>query len=404
MASLARSRMRHGDVLEFLQRNKAGVLAMQKYRKAHDEGFLDYAKMAVDFFRSTGGEDKAKPADVAAAPAAAGDAAAAGGVSATATAAAAETAKPPGAVQQYYMSQDLLRKMKWKKVTWDEHADFDGFSRRVTENEMFSSVKPFSHLSIHLVKDPNAVSHRETGAAGAQGKPLSTSVGDVTPGSLTDWYLSEPPAAPLKAGEEASLQVRDVGTFQKTKAARQMPFTVDWEAGEARLLDTASAVEIQAFLQTCAPRVMAIQQRMDDQQTTIAEDIENVRVRLGALSIKYNKHDKSFWDDKDRKEAPTEYANPANMLQFIESCKKRSTLLRRRGFAWQHIRVMPPNSPYLLDTAKQELQVPCNFEEYNYLPQHRRWEALERFQNRLRATKMVWFFVAMIFIGDFELL
>ena len=366
---------------------------MAKYRKAHDHGVLDYLKDAASWIAEMrGNRSSSNEKETNAAP---------------------EPTGAPLSVRQYYQSQDLLRKMKWKRVTWDQDADFEAFSRRLMENDaIFKSVPAFSHMNLHLTRDMNAVK----GNAGGDSINSSRSLIDMKAGCLSDWYLAERQSiiAPFRCDSSNSLQAERLvqqDTFTKTINRRQPPFTVDWEVGEARLLDTASPREILTFLETCAPRVQALQVRMEAEQTKITEELDKLKNRLGVLDVHINSHDKTFWDDKARLNSSggnrrfnPEYVTPAHVLQFVEAANKRAVFLRRNGFRWNAVRILSPNSPHNIDYTKREIQIPCNFEEFLYLPIHRRYRLVEALARFWRKYVMLWFFFVMIIIGDFELL
>ena len=67
---------------------------------------------------------------------------------------ATTTASPDG-IQQYIASQELRNAMKWRRVTWDLGADFEGLAARLQDNiALLRRVPAFSHLSLHIIRDP----------------------------------------------------------------------------------------------------------------------------------------------------------------------------------------------------------------------------------------------------------
>lgn len=367
MASLVRPRIRQTDIVDWFSANRDIIRVMAAARWKTEKGVLEYLVDAKDFIadmRQARQERKEKE-----------------------TAPEEGKKKESSTMAQYYESQELLKKMKWKRVSWDEDATYDSFARRIMDNDtLFSHVKPMSHLSIHLVHDKTA--------APATGSRLEArSITSIKPGTLTSWYME------CKAEEIEPMEDDDAPPLE-----RQPPFTVDWESGLAKILDSASAQEILTFIETTAPRVQALQKRMDDEQTKLQEDIDNARVRLGVTAIKYNKHDRSFWDDPVRRESPDDYVTPQEMRQFLDAVNRRGFLLRKYVKGNQ-LRVLRAGKPYELARGDDnELRIPANFEDYNFLGIHARYEALERIANFFRASAVLWFFVVTMFVGDFEIL
>lgn len=357
---------RQSDFVEWFSANSAPLRAVTAERWRLEKGVLDYLRDGAAFIRDMRSAKKEDPKE---------------------SVTDEKVKKEPSAVDQYYASQDLLKRMKWKRVTWDADADFEGFSRRVMDNDtVFSKVPAFSHMSIHLVRDLAA---RDTSGLKMDDRRVTA----IKPGSLTKWFLEErvpgsPDARP---------------SFVAPPKTRQAPFTVDWEAGTVRMLDSASLQELLVYLSTVAPRVQAVQQRMEEEQTKISEDIDNVRVRLGATAIKFNHHDRAFWDDPERAKNVDEYVTPADVRQFIDSVNLRSLHLRKYVKNNQ-VRIVSPGRPYAIDMEAKEIRIPANFAEYNYLPVHGRYESMEAVCNFFRKSALAWFFVGMMVVGDFELL
>lgn len=284
------------------------------------------------------------------------------------------------AMSQYYESEELIKRMKWKRVTWEDGADYPSFSKRILDNdEMFKHTKAFSFMSIYVVKDPSTTE--------VVNLPASTKT--IEAGVITRWFTQErDPQAVALYPVHAALE-------------RRSGFTVDWSSGNVRILDTASAQEILIFLSTVAPRLQALQVRMEEQQTRQTTTVENIRVRVGAV-VKFNEHDTSFWDDPKRK-TDSNYINPDDVEEFLKGMLE-SAFLYRWFLKGQQIRILPPGKPYYADVEKKELHIPANFAEYNWLHVHSRFVAFEKFIDIFRRFWWFWFSLGMIVIGDIELL
>lgn len=357
--SIARRLFFQADVLEWAsqQRNPIRVLRNEHYKM--EKGFVAYFKMAVEYFRK-----EQPPQDV-------------GKKEVEETNAEKKASK---SMEQYYESEDLIKRMKWKRVTWDEEADYASFSKRILENDsMFKRAPAFSFMSIHVIKDPTV--------SDVVNVPQGSKI--ITSGTLTNWLLQE--RDPKKVEVFPVLPSRE----------RRSGFQVDWTSGEVKILDTASAQEILTFLLTVAPRLQAVQLKMEEQQTRQKENVEKVRIRVGA-TVKFNRFDTSFWDDPNRKK-DTNFVNPDDMDQFLNGMLK-SAFLYRYFFKGQQIRVVPPGMPYHVDLDKKELQLPSNFTEYNWLKAHPRFESIENVFEGFRRFWWVWFGVGMVVVGDVELL
>ncbi|KAG5467530.1 hypothetical protein CUR178_01174 [Leishmania enriettii] len=346
------------DILEWLTQQRNLVRALQKERYRMEKGFVTYVKDFIDFVRSTRRSSSESNTQIS------------------------EQAKPDNAsraLQQFYESEELIKRMKWKRVTWDDDADYTSFSKRILDNDsMFKRITAFSFLSIHVVKDPCN--------SDLVNIPLAEKT--ITAGTLTNWLL-----------QEREAKVVDVYPVRKTQE-RRCAFHVDWTSGAVKILDTASAQEILTFLSTVAPRLQAVQLMMEDQQTRQAADIEKVRVRVGA-TLKFNSFETSFWDDPKRKTTP-DFVNPDELEQFLSSMLK-SAFLYRWFLKGQEIRVVRPGRPYYVDMEKKELQIPANFAEYNWLKAHSRFEGIERVADGFRRFWWFWFCFGMIIVGDVEL-
>lgn len=377
MATLARSRVRQMDFVEWFTANRATVKALTAERWAMEKGVVDYLRDGVGFvqeMRTAKKERNEKKEAAAKAP---------------------KEAKPEtvvlSALDQYYVSQELLKRMKWKRITWDNDADYDSFNRRILDNDsLFTKVPAMSFMTLHLVRDPAA-------PALPPPTPDARQITSIKEGVLTNWFLQaqRPPM-------DSPLRQPLVSKAKEPLPASRAPVAVDWESGTVRVLDSITAQEMLNYLETTAGRVQALQQRMEDEQTKLTEDIDSVRIRLGVTAVKFNQHDKSFWDDTARKQDADNYVTPAELRQFIDAVFKRGFLLRRYVKGNQ-IRVVPAGKPYAIDKDAKEIRIPANFAEFNFLAMHRRWESIERIANACRATYMLWFFIGMMIVGDFEL-
>ena len=384
--SINRTITRQMDVVEWSRLNKQALKTMAAVRYAESKGVLDYLKDAGSFvveWRSNSKKAKAEKEAKAKADALAKTE---GKTDEAGAATPAVEEKKADPVQQYYYSQDLLKRVKWKRVTWDAEADYEAFSRRVFDNfdSMFNKVPAFSFMSLHVIHDPRNPS--------LPMPPPATM--DFKQGAITSWLLEERTPNPPKP---YILEYNPANAKKESRAAH----TVDWVAGEARISDTISANELLAFLHNVAPRLQAVQQRMEEEQAKITEDIDYARIRLGVSAIKYNKYDRSLWDDPARRENPDEYVTPAEVRQFIDSVFKRAFLLRLH-LKGQQIRLVRPGQPFKIDQVEKEVHVPTNFADYNFLTLHSKFESMERVFNFCRSLWWFWFSLGVLIVGDFE--
>ncbi|CCW61411.1 unnamed protein product [Phytomonas sp. EM1] len=121
------------DILEWVtsQRNTLKILKNERYKL--EKGFIAYFNDIVEFLRnrespqsSERSEDEKKRA-----------------------------ANAERSIGQFYESEELTKSMKWKRVTWNEDADYSSFSKRILDNDtMFKQVPAFSFMSVHIIKDP----------------------------------------------------------------------------------------------------------------------------------------------------------------------------------------------------------------------------------------------------------
>lgn len=350
--------VRQIDIVEWFKQQNVALRTLRKYRATVEKGFVAYAKDARDFIKEMRSDKKADTPDDAAAKEASNR-----------------------SLNQHYQSQELLKRMKWKRVTWEDTADYDGFAQRITENDsMFSKCPAFSFMSLYVAKDPSTTNI----ATGVKTKS------QISVGDLTNWLI-----------QERKVQATKLYSLPDT-SSRRSAFTVDWVAGEARILDTASAQEILTFLTTIAPRLQSLQVRMEDQQQKIIADVENARVRLGITKLKYNKGDASYWDDP-RRQTDTGYVNPDELRMFLDGAL-RSAFLFRLFLKGQEVRVVKPGRPYHINQETKEIEIPANFAEFNWLPIHKRFQNVEKFFDFFRNFWWIWFSLSLVIIGDVELI
>lgn len=359
---------RQPDILEWANAQKAALTAVRNLRRSEQDGFVSYGKKAVAFFVDMrANREKRKKEKLE-----------------EEKKNAAKPVPRDDAVMQYYQSQDLLKRMKWKRVQWEADADYESFARRVTDNDaLFAKCPAFSFMSLTVVAD--TASPANAGAAAAAEKARLED--PTAPVAITDWFCHERDPVEL-------------APFYAPSKGRQAPYTIDWAAGEARILDSASPQEILTFLQTLAPRLQAVQVRMEEDQTKLTEDVEKARIRLGLTAIKYNQYDRSYWDDAARKK-DANYVNPDHLRMFLDGSLQRATLLWL-VLGGHQVRVVAPSAPYAIDTAKRELHIPANFSEFCYLRRHARYIMLERVINFQRRLWWVWFCLGMLIVGDLE--
>ncbi|EAN99778.1 hypothetical protein TcYC6_0070110 [Trypanosoma cruzi] len=346
------------DVLEWLLSNKASLSRLRKERYALEKGVMDYLYEFRDMFRDVKeGESKEGEKKLEGVQESVGS----------------------RSLSQFYESEELAKRMKWKRVTWDEDADYNSFSRRLLDNDnLLKNVPAFSFLSIHVTNDPSSI----------QFVKFPVCKKSIELGTLTNWALQE----------------RDPISVEKYLPSRKnklrSAFTVDWIAGEVKVIDTASVQEVLTFLHTVAPRLQAVQLRMEEQQTALVENVQDAKIRVGA-EVKFNEHDTTFWDDPKRKDN-LDYVTPDDVEKFLQGLLK-SAFLYRWFLKGQGLRVLPPGKPYFIDMEKKEIQIPANFAEFNWRAAHKRFEKIERIFSTMRAFWWLWFSLAMVIIGDVEL-
>lgn len=347
------------DILEWVGVQRAPLKALQKERYKMEKGFVAYGKDFMELLRERRKTTAKKNEKVEM---------------------SVSDKNSARAMDQFYESEDLTKRMKWKRVTWDDEADYTSFSKRVLDNDgMFKRAPAFSFLSIHVVKDNTVTDLINI--------PPAKKI--IEPGTLTNWLLQE--------REPQSVDLYPI----RAASERRSAFHVDWTSGSVQILDTASAQEILTFLMTVAPRLQALQVKMEEQQTKQVADIENVRVRVGT-TLKFNEYNTSFWDDPKRKTDP-DFVNPDELDQFLKGMLD-SAWLYRWFLKGLEIRVMPAGRPYYIDVEAKVIHVPANFAEYNWLSAHSRFEAVEKFIDSFRRFWWFWFCLGMILVGDVELI
>lgn len=290
------------------------------------------------------------------------------------------TSKPATGMNQYYESEELLKRMKWKRVTWDEDADYQSFSSHLLNNdEMFKNVQSFSFMSVHVTKDPLTSNIEKTA-------PLNKV---VSSGDLTNIFLKE-------------RNIHATGPYQISSGNSCLnSFSVDWVSGTVHILDTASPQEVLTFLRTVAQRLQALQVSMEQQQERIARDIKRVNLRVRA-TVQFNEFNTSFWDDPKRI-GNTSYVNPDDLEDFLSGILS-SPFLFRWFLSGIEIKVLPPGSQYYADITKNLVQIPSNFSDFNWLKAHSRFQAIERIVERFRRFWWFWFAVCLVLIGDIDFL
>jgi len=189
----------------------------------------------------------------------------------------------PDTMAQYFTSQDLLKRMKWKRVTWDKDADYESFARRISDNDsMFRKVPAFSFMCLHLVHDPR----------NARIAPGSNST-DFELGCITNWLLKErsPEApAPYIRYPSSAVATKVIHTTSPSAASQAQrkkgagAWYIDWVRGEAFISDNISAAEMFSLLSNTAPRLQAIQVRMDAEQTKFTDEKNETKTKKGQRS------------------------------------------------------------------------------------------------------------------------
>jgi ribosomal protein S18 len=292
---------------------------------------------------------------------------------------------------QHERSVELLKRMKWRSVTWTAGADYDGFSNRVMNSPVLERMPPFSYLSLHLLPDATAA---PMSAAAEQHAKRTTSTIALKQGDLSSWLVKELDTSPKSDAP--------VPAFKPQRELRP-PYEIDWETGEVFMLDSASATEVLSFLQTAAPALQALQSRDANNDTKLIADVDKTRLRLGVVAIKFNDFDRAFWSDPARKAKPADYVDPAALRAFITSAQRHRVLLRR-NLKDHQLRLLPPGEPYRIDREKREVCIPCNFEDYNRLAIHDFMTPLNAVRNFFTRTVYIWFLLGMMVVGDLEII
>nr|CCC93061.1 conserved hypothetical protein [Trypanosoma congolense IL3000] len=345
------------DILEFFLANKASLNSLRREWRSLEKGFVGYFKDFRDTIRDLRGSGEVKEED-------------------------SHVGKSPASrvMNQFYESEELAKKMKWKGITWDEGADYEAFSRRLLDNDdLMKNVSAFSFLSIHVTKDTFY-----TGAACFPPRERK-----IETGSLTNWFLRERNPLPVEK------------YVPSTVGCMRGPFEVDWTSGVARVVDTTSIQEVLVFLQTVAPRLQALQVRMEEQQSKIAKDVQNLKLRVG-VTVKYNKYNTTLWDDPSRG-TDSNYVTPDDVQCFVDGMLK-SALLYRWFLKDQCVRIVPPGCPYLFNLEEKEIQIPSNFASYNWWGAHARFEKVELLISCMINIWWLWFLLAIVIVGDVEIL
>ena len=348
---------RHQDIIQWCISQKAGVKAVRDGRRKEEKGFVAYFNDIRTFIQEYRGtkKDVVKPENTAKAEASEGR-----------------------ALYQAEASRELLKRMKWKRVTWEENADYSGFSTRILScDDLFKKVPAFSFMSLKVVQEPIRAKN-----APKKDDKVGFEAGDLTGGLCADRVKKEPLFVPA--------------------AAQLPPFVVDWKTAEVKFLDSATPQELLSYLKTVAPQVQAAQVRNEEQIAKIVADVDNARIRLGAMRIVFNDHNVTFWDDPQAK-INENYVTPDHMKMFLEGVLRGATFYRWY-LGGHQIRVVHPSQPYAVDTKTNEIRIPANFAEFNWMPFHSRAQAFESVFEFQRRIWWLWFAGAVMFVGDLELL
>ena len=364
------------DVLEWVEANKPALAAMRKDKEAAKESLFSLKKYLSP--------KKEIPAEATETP--------------------AETAKEEAVkigdtlMQQYYQSQELRNILKWKRITWDKGADYDGLAARLTDcADILRKQKAFSFLGVHFVRDAATVRlQKACGLPDEAFVPLP--MHEISTGSLTSWYTTEnEPKAAAAVDPEAA------------PYTRAEPFTVCWETGKVHMLDSISPGEVLYFIKNFAHRAQQTQLRIEEEQTKLNEAVENVRFRCTLDGLKFNAEDQAFrhgvltdsFTDKTAVKANT--LSPTEVLRFCDGMLKTAWLYRSvlRG---QQVRIGGPGTSYAIDEAKGEVRIPCDFDEYSWKPEHEKYMRHEAIANSYRNHWYVWLLFATFLIGDFDVL
>jgi len=378
---------RREDILDWAVANRAALRDVAALRWKETEGLVHYAGVAAGWVKGKLVRRKEEPA------AAAEEGQPSDGpkdVSTDASPGAVKAKEEEEAPQadtgmaQYYQSMELRNTLKWKRVTWDQGADFEGFAARLQDNmHLFKNVPAFSYLSLHLVKDPIAPPSQAI-----LGEPISYR--QLQRGAFTAWGLEEGTGA----------KIENLSALFPTKIHRPPTYIVNWDTAEVAIADSASPYELLSFLQSYAAQLMHLQQRYAAEQEALTEMIENVRFRCTLTAIKFNKHDRSLRDDPDVNRA--DYIDPEKMKAFCAAMLSTAWLFRKH-FKGLELRVGPPGSSYAIDVATRSFTIPCDFFHNNYRPEHTRYLTHEKIANSYRNHWYVWLLVFTFLVGDVDL-
>eukprot|EP00744_Colponema_vietnamica_P019565 GILI01027703.1.p1 GENE.GILI01027703.1~~GILI01027703.1.p1 ORF type:complete len:358 (+),score=14.54 GILI01027703.1:41-1114(+) len=350
-------RTRHPDLIDWCRVNSATLKKVRKERYALEKGFVEYAKDIKEFIKDyREGKRKRNEAKTS-------------GKGEEPTPVEIEANR---SLFQQATSMELLLKMKWERVRWAPDADYEGFARRVTDNDsLFKKVPAFSFLKLDIVKDPSSFSVSK-----------AREYGNVSAGDLASWACTERVTKPLK--------------LFRSPVISKSPLSVDWLTGQATFLDSVTANEIQTFLLSTAPQVMALQVRLDDEQKKITSDLESLRLRSGIMRFQYN-DGVSYWQDPRRLSDPT-YVNPLHMRMFIDGMLRGATFYRYY-LSGHEVRIVHPSMPYSIDTEKKIVQIPADFADSNWVSFHRKAASFERIANACRRAWYAWFALAVMLLG-----
>ena len=347
------------------QAAKAPLFSIRKYFGSEDES----AKKSIESVQSTEPETVPEPAQP-------------------------EPKLGESLMQQYYQSQELRNLLKWKRVTWEKGVDYDNFSSRLIEvGKAFSKRRAFSFLSVHITRDEAArqVSER----FGQPDEPfVPPPLHDIAKGTLSAWYVADVAAkAPTAANQESQ---------KKTQYARPAPFSLCWETGNVKMLESISAQEVTYFLDHFAPRAQQTQMRIENEQTNMHEALENVRFRCTLDAVKFNEEDQAIRAESAAPPTTASPLSPEHVLQFCQSMLKTAWLYRK-FFRGHQVRIGAPGSAYAIDRKAGVLHIPCDFDRYTWMAAHQKYLRHEAIANSYRNHWYVWLFVATFLVGDLDI-
>ena len=239
----------------------------------------------------------------------------------------------------FYQSQELINLMKLKAVTYDSGkepdvpvADFEGFSRRICDNyDLFKRTKAYSNMEFHVVRDPSKSEKKFESAVHSNYKQIDE-------GGLTSWLTQEGGATTTteETAEPTPLEGEGV--------VRPSPFRVDYETGEVTILDTCSPDEFLDFLQREAPRAEIRQEKLQEEQVKMYEELTEVAGRVGLKSIVFN-NGNSVLTDREykvlrREGREADYVLPADVMAVVKELNSKQRLYAKH-LKGVNLRILP---------------------------------------------------------------